>query len=572
MAEQKFTIDLSGTKGLANRFYGDKNLITSQPNLRYFGSDGQLAEGIFNPISYLGYMSPANNTTKACTGTTNFLLTSALIVPYMLIISDTDSIFFSDEAVTGTTGKILNLDTAIDTSLDQSYEIPIFDTNKYSKCEDMILYQLDGEQTIYFTRSNTTSGGASNNAIGVAVVDFSNPDPDWSTDKPVGYSTSFLNGEGRTIFVVSDNGFMYVLRSNKIHKIDGGSTGGTNGTLTKDVLVFSGGVILNDAIDLRGKMYIAMSLNNGYAGGDITRRTQMNTTLFSNQIGVYVWNRSSVVVSMQDFIPINGIKELKSLHIFQGQPSCFTTSVDGYTQFRVWNGTEFKIVKTLGKNAYPNYRRHSVHENGDNIMWFGNDGKIYCYGKIEEGLENALYIIGDMTSQVTTGQTFSSAGVFIAANEVESVTSGNQTFPLAFYLSYKDTGGNHLRKWYPYSTDTVATIEQKGHQGNVYTLVKYIPDMSTIKYIDIRCAPTGTGTDIIATIKYYFNGSSTASITKTITKTEASRGYVRHDLNKPYINAIQMEIEFSTTNTLGSGNDFRPSIALISYEDTNTKG
>ena len=77
----KTVIDLSGIKGLTNRFYGDKSLTASQPHLRYFGDDGELAVGIFNPISTLGYMSPANNTTKACTGTTGFLLTS-FILPF----------------------------------------------------------------------------------------------------------------------------------------------------------------------------------------------------------------------------------------------------------------------------------------------------------------------------------------------------------------------------------------------------------------------------------------------------------------------------------------------------------
>lgn len=794
---QQIQFDLSGTKGLSNRFYGDKNLITSSPNLRYLGGDGQLAEGIYNPITTLGYLSPANNTTKVVTGTTSYLLSSSLAIQKNIAEATTNAILFSDETITGTAGKILTLDTAIDTSLTamatmtsilnpeimyqtnfssaidsgllhleirpqgsttpavkalsrnttasgttstnaltvpasltnstayviivsnsfnsnpnnptatfggspmtfsstagslggggsalsntwywifyyknptagynivtatftssetsmvmysfvtdntyttgdaiisgagiysnnlstsvhatnggnpyenflglaftysqsttHSYPIPYnqqdftystggingfgrdswsyFNKPKqYFKTVDLIKYQINGVPKIFFTKKSTSSDPILD-SIGNINMDFVTQDLTWSDYSPIGYEIGLLTNKARSIFVLSDNGFLYVLNGNRVHKIDGGLTGGTTGTITKNVLVFNGSTGLNenvisyiqDGLDFRGKMYIGLHVDSNFD----TRTSSLVGKSIPMFVGIYVWNRSSTVASMQDFIELVGAKELKSLHKFQGKPSCFTISVDGYTQFRVWDGTEFKVVKTLGQNAYPVYRRHSVHENGDNIMWLGNDGKIYCYGKIEEGLENALYILGDMSLNVTAGQTYSGSGVFVAANAVETVTSGNQTAPLAFYLSYTDTAGNHLRKWYPYSTDTVATIEQKGHIGNVYTLVKYLPDMSTVKYIDIRCAPTGTGTETIATIKYYFNGSATASITKTITKDQASRGYVRHELNKPYCNAIQMEIEYSTTNTLGVSNDFRPSLAIVNFEDTNTKG
>lgn len=567
----KLQLDLSGIKGLGNRFYGDKSLTASQPNLRYLGVDGQMAEGIFNPISTLGYMSPANNTTKAVTGTTPFLLTSAIISPSRIAGASTDAIFFADEAVTGTTGKIVNLDTAIDTSLDQAFEIPI-DGTSYFKSTDFVLYQVDGSAKIFFTAINTTTIGFIN-SIAIADPDFSIPDIDWSRTVPVGASSSLIISSDRPVMVLADNGFLYVLQANKVHKIDGGTTGGINGTITANVLLFLGttGIAITrikDGVDLRGAMWIGLHVDSSFD----TNRYTLNAKSMNMFVGVYKWNRSSTTAGMQDFIPIIGVRELLAMFKFQNQPACFTISNDGYTQLRVWNGTEFKIVQTLGTNAYPVYRKHSIHENGDNVMWFGNDGKIYCYGKIETGLENGLYILGDMSLQVTGGQTYSGSGVLIAANATETVTSGNQASPLAFYLSYKDTGGNHLRKWYPYSTETVATVAQTGHVGDVFTLVKYLPDMSTVKYVDIRCAPTGTGSTTIATIKYYFNGSSTASFSKTITKDQASRGYVRHEINKPYVNAIQMEIEYSITNTLGAGNDFRPSMAIVDFETTTTKG
>jgi len=212
MAE--LTIDLTGIDGLVNRFYGDKPYASSKPHHRYYGFGGQVAEGIYNPISHLGYLSPANATTKAVTGTTNFLLTTALAVPTRLRSGvSTDAIFFGDEAETGTTGKIMNLDTAVDTSLDQAYAIPVYGgPDQYSKVEDLILYQIDGIQKIFWASRNTT-GGATVGRVGVADPDMSSPNPDFFT------SLSVFPDGSRMVFVPSDNGFLYLLESNRMLNI-----------------------------------------------------------------------------------------------------------------------------------------------------------------------------------------------------------------------------------------------------------------------------------------------------------------------------------------------------------------
>jgi hypothetical protein len=583
----KITLDLSGISGLAPRYYGDKNKTASSPSKRYLGGEA-MAEGVFNPITTYGYLSPANNTTKAVTGTSSFLLTSAIVVPFRLAVDTTDAVFFADEAEDGSTGSIKNLDTAVDTTLDQAYTIPSFTSGveQYSKSEDLILYQVNGAVRTFFTRTCTTTAGL-NNAIGITFPTFaSSQDEDWSIGVPSGASASLLKADGRIVFVLSDNGFLYVLNGNNVHKIDGGTTGGTNGTITPRVLTFLGSTTdsgvststrLIDGVDHRGKMWLGLHVNAAF-DTDPNSASSINGSISSIStpmfVGVYVWNRQSTTASMQDFIPISGVKELKSLHTLQGKTVCFTISTDGYTQLRIWDGVSFKVVKTLGNNAYPPYRRHSVYEADDMLYWIGNDGKVYAYGKVDESSQgNALYIIGDMTSHITANETWVGAGVLVPVNAAETVTSGNATASLAFYISFKDTGGNHLKKWYPFGTDTIASNAQIGHRGDVYTLVKYLPDMSTVRYVDIRCAPTSaTGTTTIATVKYYFNGNSSASITKSITKDQASRGYVRHDLNKPFVNSIQIEIEWDITVTQGTANSFLPSVAIIDYSPTTTKG
>src|SRR5690606_30304501 len=120
------------------------------------------------------------------------------------------------------------------------------------------------------------------------------------------------------------------------------------------------------------------------------------------------------------------------------------------------------------------------------------------------------------------------------------------TTGLGYYISFKSNSANYLKKWYPFGVETIASNEQKQHQGNVYTLVENLPDLSNIKYVTIRCAPTNTGSTTLATIKYYFNQSPTASMTFTITGDQCADGYVRHEINQPYVNSIQMKIEWST--------------------------
>lgn len=564
----KLSIDLSGMSGLAPRFYGDKPYAAANPQLRHFGKQHQMADGIYNPVSLLGCISPANNTTKAVTGTTPFLLTSAIAVPQRLVAATTDAIFFADEATTGTTGKIMNLDTAVDTSLDQAYEIPVFGgPDQYSKSEDFALYQVNGIRKIFFTRTNTTTVGFVD-AIGIASYAFASVDEDWSATLPVGASTSLLKGEARLVLVLADNGLLYVLNANTVHSIDGSVTGGTNGTINPDVLVFLGdgttggsGTVTNivDGIDLRGKMFIGIHVN----GSVDPRVSSFANYNFNQYVGVYIWDRRTTVAAMQDFVPIPGAKELKSLHVIQGKPMCFSISHEGYTELRIWNGNEFQIVQVLGKNAFPAYRRHSLVEGGDMIYWLGQDGIIYAYGKFEPGLDNALYKIGDMTAHVTGGQTYANSGILIAANGVETATAGRNTVPLGFYVSFSDTGGNHLKKWYPHAYDP-ATTNQVAHTGTIYTLVNLLPKLAVTEGMTIFFPAVGSGgsTELLD-VKVYLNHSSTAEFTVTLTQDDAQRGWKWIPFVKHNVNAIQIGLAWKAQNL---ANNITPYMAVLEYQ------
>lgn len=772
----KLPLDLTGKRGLTSRYYGDKVYTTSKPNLRYDGIDGEMAEGIYNPLTVNGYMSPANDTTKAVTGTTSYLLSSGIVIPSRLATETTDAIFFSDEATTGTSGKIVNLDTAIDTSLDTAltfdtgtddvsptfsvtlgtvvkwvmpnflinpassttpsiiystrgtsssgttitksitvpsgtstelvvisfnytantatgatwngnamtshgsgsfssggtnisynvfrYNAPTastgdvvvtwagsnnnlgvfamvtdntnqttplssitsatgtatavaeddlnktasnqlrfnfllsettshkktysyntevsnenntagtdsfwyynIDGTQYFRNEDFIKYSLNGDPKIFFARTDTTSYNF--NSIGIADLDFSNSDVDWS----IAEHNVTLSGRTRPVFILADNNLLYTLDGAVVYSIDGTVTGGATGAITQ-VLQFLGDrteykeiTRLIDGIDLRGRLWIGLHV---YPDFD-TRDNSIDSITTPQFIGVYVWDRLSTVASMQDFIRISGAKEFKSMHSINGNPLCFTVSVDGYTQIREWNGSGFPVTKKLGKNAYPNYRRHSVYEDENGIMWLGQDGKIYFYGVVDGSDIKGLFIIGDMTGHVSSEQTYSNSGIFIPVNATETVTIGNENSTLAFYLSFSDSGGNHLKKWYPFAFNQVDSNNQIANSGNVYSLVKLLPSMSTVNNLVIRCAPTSTkSATTIATIKVYLNNSTTAIATKSVTDTEASRGYLRVPLNgQKSVNCIQIEVEW-VAGTLGV-DTFLPYMAILDYNETNIR-
>ena len=69
---QTIQVDLSGRGGLAPRYFGDLPYDEGNQNLRTLALENQYVEGFCNPISKLGYMSPANATTKAVTPTYDY--------------------------------------------------------------------------------------------------------------------------------------------------------------------------------------------------------------------------------------------------------------------------------------------------------------------------------------------------------------------------------------------------------------------------------------------------------------------------------------------------------------------
>lgn len=351
----------------------------------------------------------------------------------------------------------------------------------------------------------------------------------------------------------SDNGLLYIFADNYVHKFDGSVTGGIEGTFTSEVLEFPSYIDLVDALSTQSLMYIGIQGKGSESSAD--------KTFESDVMGLYVWDRQSTVLNIQSFIPAYGARELKKIFLTaDGDLRVMTIGEDGFTEIRGIQDGRLIVLKRLGRKAYPNYR-DGFDTLNNLIVWFGADGIIYGLGRVYGG-EESVFKLGDMTAEVSGTLT---AGTILAGNY--ETTQARQ----GVYLTWLDDASVIIKKWYPHGDGTISSVEQKGHIGNVYTPVKQFGTLAQINYVRVYCRPTtSSGSTVIANIKTYLNQSSTPDSNKEITQKMASDGFFYLPIGKKSVHAIQFEIEFSTTQTLGD-DDFNPMFIEIDYEPTGKK-
>ena len=522
----QITIDLSGQRGLAPKFGADIGNTSSSPERRYKGAEGQMAAGVYNPFRYDGYMSPATNAFQAITFTGD---TRDNNLAYWVYDSVNDNVYFAEHGENLWVGSGWE-----DGQLSKS-------SGWTGVIKDIEIYPINGTQKVLAAYDKTTGAGD------IAITGNST----WLSATAIG---GFDLTEGNDYKMrVADNGFLYVLDGNAVHKIDGAAQ-----TATQNVLQFNPKIQLVDGIDYRGKFYIATV-------SDTT--TLIKTESFkrhTNECGVYIWDRFSSVLRINDFIAIQGLREIRRLYISpKGDLRAITVSANGMTQIRVFNGSSFRVIQEVDTHAYPT-QPDSLVVGSNMTYWLGADGYLYAHGSFDVGAPEGLYRVTQYVSAVSviTGA-LAYGGTTLSGGSSRTDREG-------FYLAWDDNTNEFVKKFYIHGDGTITSVVQIPHIGNVYSLVKFLPEMSTVKDVGIRCLPSATtaGTTI-ATVKFYFNQSSTASITKTVTDTEASKGYVTFSLNKPYVNAIQIEIEWQVSSAI-STSDFYPSFATIDYQPTRT--
>lgn len=192
-------------------------------------------------------------------------------------------------------------------------------------------------------------------------------------------------------------------------------------------------------------------------------------------------------------------------------------------------------------------------------QYFLDNGTTYLISVHSADVSGTDFYVGtDNSSPTHSGTSYDFFGSSWTSN----------TYDIAFILN--GSKGGYAYKWYPFGEDTLNSVAQTTNAGNIYTQVEYLPPMSTVRDLTIYCAPTGTadGTTI-ATVKLYKNQQTTPFSTKTITNTQAARGYVKFELNQHNCNAVQFEIEYAS-KTIEGDNEFYPSLAIMNYEPTTT--
>lgn len=394
----------------------------------------------------------------------------------------------------------------------------------------------------------------STNALDDDPEDFSyalilSSDQEWSNKRVTNPYNFKYNSN---IFMCrADNGFMYVFEDNKVHKVDGTETGGASGTFTKEVLRFPSYFTTIDAVDTRGRMYIGVQANP--SSGDEDSRDYSEGI-----VGVYTWDRQSAIVGARDFIPLYGVRDIKKLYVEPGgDVRAICIGDDRFVQIRSISNGAGKLIKTLGISAYPG-ERDGLKIINNMAVWLGSDGVWYLHGKLTPNDTEELYKIGTIAGEATG--TLDAGAIFVG----DSNNPGSRQAILASFTDSINT--NKLLRWYPHGQGTISTVAQTGCQGDVYIPVIPLPAMSTVKHIDINCFPTAsTGTTTIATIKVYFNQSTTPFKSHVVTQAMANKGYISIECNKPFVSSVQLEIEYSTTETLGS-DDFNPMFAVVEYE------
>jgi len=627
----QLVIDISGSKGLGPHFYGDDDQTTSTPASRMAGTDGQLAEGFFNPFLRYGHLSGA----VATLGATTFDGTLGAIPSSSIYDAINDDYYFAERGRSIWKGDGLD-DTSFDVSktLDNSgavgTDIEIYQLNGvrkffYSYQQSSTTFTADAstdliavvariangttmtltttnslpgglsagttyyavQSTAVSTKLSSTLGGAAINitstgagthtatgsfgCIGVASLPFSDLSQGWLAGQTGSLSTTlstpFNLGTNGHKMIVADDGFMYVLDGNALHRVDGTVLGGAVGTVSANVLTIPPYMRMVDGIDYRGLLFIAIHQTTL----DPTTAAA-NGSSFSTPAGVYLWDKLSSINNTKDFISLPGVKSIQSIYVSPtGSVRIICIASNGIAQIREYDGNTFKIIKQLGLGGAPQYP-DGLAVGGLRTYWLATNGAFFAHGVREPGEEEILAKIGYVKAPSTSPGTNITAGAILygASNTFEGV-GGYRQDRQGFTISYNDGSGLVIKKFYPHDKGTINSNAQLTLQGDIYTGKYLLPSDSDVRHIDIYChTGTSTGSTVQATVKIYFNGSATAWASKTISRDDISRGHKHIPINKQFVNSIQLEIEYPTNSGTGDSFDFTPSTAIVTYDDTTT--
>lgn len=572
---------MSGGKGLSNKWFGDINNFgysgsteVGSPNLRYLATDGEYVNGISNPLIKYGYNSPASNTFLSATiGGGGTAISKTIPVSLvdnssqdMWFACNNSHIYFSDKYYNNSNNLVdaVTVSTALQT---------------LTSFTDGCIYTLNGGNILFFAWVGSSNGYIS--TLNLSDSSGASWNENWSSaDVTNGGGTGItFNGSAKTLRMIpSGDSFMYILDGSKVHRLDGTTLGGANGTIYPSVLQGNLSTQIHSGCEFQNKLYLVIKKFN--VTDDYTDVLPLySLSALIDSIGIYVWNKQSSFYNSSDFIQLPGVVDVRAIWVSpRGDLRIIVMESSGEASLRVWNGTRFETVTYLPFGALPPTQK-SLCVHGSFTYWLGNDGLIYAYGSdipkiagnvLSLQIEN-LHILGQY---ITNGQNTNIGGSLVigVASSGDAPLSNYKPTDV-FWLGYATaTNNGFLKTFYPYAVNTVGGNSQARHAGNIYYPVKIVPTLSTIKHINIIMARTeslSTSSQVEATISFYFNNSVTASFSKDITRADISKGFISIEINKPFVNSIQMSIAHNTNSNVGVA-DFAPAYAEVIYDTTNT--
>lgn len=611
----KLIIDVSGKKALGPKYYGDIYRSAADPNYRYLGNKGEMADGIFNPFIRDGYMSPSNGTFKQITkdsGTTNFAnsiaagLNDPSVNKWFLLRGGNLQVAATPEATdttsvattisgTGSDLERYTVNNAAKVFIVTSTNLGVYDSTNGT---------MDGSyltSSVTPRSSTTVTAGVTAGILSVvSTTGYAASGGLWTSD---GFQLQYTSISGANSFagvtpanqaitvgatvyqgvagggvdlttsnynkLVKSGVFMYILNGSYVHRLDGTSSGGATGTFKANVLAIPSNLFFYDAVDNGGAMFFVINT----VGSNENARNQAPTGQYPTECAVGVWNKTSL--GFTQYIVVPGMRQLRNIYVAPngavrliGLDNNFDAHILEYT------GTVFKQIVHLGPNAYPN-QWDGLQVGATRAYWYGMDGILYAHGSNNIGDPEVLCKLFDFTT--LNAANYSSAASLLRSQAM--VLTQNSSTPgtgqktiqeaLIFAVDVDNSGSKfNCFRYLPFTTRIVDSVTPVANIGNTYTMVQLLPLLSEINYIrSVHLPTTNTGTTAIATVKTFYNQSSTAAQTWTISKSDGAKGYKYMPGGKQAVNALQIKIEWNTSQTLGP-DDYCPMYFEVDYNPT----
>lgn len=531
----KRVIDLSGAKGFAN-YVSSNGRNNRMPSGTLSPDEG----AVFNPFIRSGYMSPGTSNSTSVT------FDNALGgTPECAIYDPINDDFYIADGGT----QLYKGDGISDTALTRSVNIT------GAEIKDLAIYSVNDVPKLFVMYKD--SSGDAEIAISSLPYDSAADDVTWLSATVSGAFSDDANGD---IFLVpADNGLAYLFNEYAVHTIDGTSSGGANGTVTQNTLLFPGNFRLVDAIDTGGNLIIGVhqfttdtrNPNPGYVFGGPT------------ECGIYVWDRRTTVVGTKDYIKLPGVRQISKIYQApSGSIRLMVTTTKNLNEIREYDGYGFRTIAVTGSNTFPVYR-HSVKTMDNMVIWNGRDGMIHGHGKAESMQESeVLYQLWAVSVASTHG------GAILPASK--TTNTGN----MGIYFGYLNVSSAAKLVRIEMATSIGGYTAQTKDTTTLKFAPEYFSPDTTLKDLYVSCylhgaaSPVADGT---ATLKVYINRDTNPTISREITLRDVKYGEVRIPMNLKHVSTMQIEIVHGGDVTTTSTNDFAPAYAIVTYEENETR-